>query len=206
MRRLARVVLTILHLRKLEVSLPVAGMLPVAVDNVGSDSIRIVAAEKILLHLGHAGGKSLAQLPQSAIELACADTGFVIGEIVGAGKCEVVVHHRIEFIALQIRFQLRHRINQFGRDVSLGIHFFHHLAPLFPEGMRHAKSHVEPPPIDAVGRITITVRIHPSLRCREYVIPGARHNPLLVFAEFGKCFVTKPSLVIKLFPRCGITP
>ena len=173
-------------------------MLLVAVDDMRADPVGIMAAEKILLHLGDSGRESLAQFLQTPVEFGGGYPGLFIGEIIRGSKSEVVIHHRIEFVTLEVGLQLRHRIDQFGRDVSVRIDAFDHLAPLLPKRMGHTEGDVQAPTVDTVGRIAIAIGIHPATGRGENVVTRTGYDPLLILPEFRQRFVPEPAFVIEL--------
>ena len=142
-RRLARGIRRILNrFRGGIVGAPIAIALAVWIHDMRRDAVRVVAVHEILLNVGDAGIEGFAQIPQQSVEFRRGNPFLLIDEIIGAGKRDIVIHHRVEFVALKIRPQFVNRIDQFRREIGFRVERLDELAPRFPERMFHAGGHV----------------------------------------------------------------
>ncbi|OPZ81841.1 MAG: hypothetical protein BWY77_00457 [bacterium ADurb.Bin431] len=173
-------------LAEVEEFAPVADRAAVAVDDERTDAHGVVAVEQILHDIRCADRKGGAQLGQAAIEFGHADARFFSHEELDAGKGEIIVHHRIELVAAQVRLEHLDLVDDLGGEVGLGIDRLDVGAPGLPEGMGDAKGDIQTPAVDAVARIAVPVGVHPAPCGRKDVLPRARDDAIFILAQLGQ--------------------
>ena len=139
--------------------------------------------------------------------LSFARADFVVfgGDPVEGDLGERVVHHRIKGTPVE---PVLSAVPDFTDDVGIRVDRLHEVAPLDPEGKWYFVRNVEPPAVDAVGRITVAVWIHPSAGDVHDVLACclACQSTCLVLGKDREFAEPSPALVLEWLPRGHIKP
>ena len=96
----------------------------------------------------------------------------------------------------------------FPHDVGVGVDGSDVGTPLHPEGHWYFLGHIKPPAVDTVGRITVTVGVHPAFGDGENVFPKRLGSKpvFIVLSEGGKFAESSPAVVLKGIPAADAEP
>jgi len=179
----------------------------VAVDDERADAHGVVAVEQVLHHKRGPCRKGRAQLRQPVVEFGHADARFFCNEKFDAGEGEIVVHHCVELVPFQVGLEHLNPVDDLRSEIGLGIDRLDMGAPGSPEGVGDTKSDIEPPAVDAVGRIAVPVRIHPAPRGGKNVLARTRDDAVLILAQLrqlgdiGPARITEGGVTGRFCPR-----
>ena len=167
-----------------------------------------MAAEQVLHHRCHAAWVGFAQRLELLVELCGGNALLVAEEELVAGEGEVVVHHRVELVALQVGHVEGHVADVLGHQVGLWVDRLDQRAPALPEAVRQPRRHVQPPAVDAAAHVAL--RRHPAARHCVHVGQRTLGQGAGFLAQFGQAGVAAPGLVLKALrvvaPRRDLEP
>ena len=145
-------------------------------------------AEQVLHHQSSVLREGGVQLLKAGMESGTSDAVFPRNEKFGTGEGEIVIHHRIELVALQVRFLPFYGIDHLRNEVRIRIDGFYMPAPQLPERMPDAVRHIQPPSVYPVPG-PVARRIHPAAGDVENILlrPTGEAGPgLLPLRQFVK--------------------
>ena len=187
---------------------------PVRVHQLGADAVNVMAVEKVLEHVKIIRMVFLLQHRQAVGKCFRRNLIVTISDEFFYRLREPVVHHSVKRISLQPGGCNKHLVDRpilppdFTGNISIGINFFHPRTELSPKWDPHFFRDVESPTVNAVGRISIAVRVHPSFNnCVNMLAKAGCQFPLAVLFNFWKILYPVPSLVLKfIFGSIRIIP
>ena len=155
----------------------------------------------------------ISQIPQRQLHIARELPAALVEQIPEDRRLDAVVdeegfHRHGKGIVVHGRgksgpFEVVRRIGpHLGDGDGLRVDLENQCIPLAPEFVRDLFRHIEPPAVDAVARIAITIRVHPALGRMENVLlrPGVEIVAVRVITEFGQGEKSGPTRDAQFIP------